>query len=284
MTDPAAKQHVQKRAYYFNDNNMLQLGERTLIMGILNTTPDSFSDGGQYVAVEAAVEQAKRLLDNGADIIDIGGESTRPGSQQVSVEEEIKRVIPIIEAIREQLPSAVLSIDTYKAVTAERALRAGVHIINDIWGLQYDDQMATVAATYNCPVIINHNRPTANYDALLPNIIADLKTSIALAEKAGIAAQNIWLDPGIGFAKNYKENLQVMQSLEQIVALEYPVLLGTSRKRFIQQTLGLSAQEVIQGTCATVVIGIMKGCQIVRVHDVAAVKQAALMTDAIVHV
>ncbi len=263
----------------------LELGRRTLIMGILNVTPDSFSDGGSYDSVPAAVERARQLVDEGADIIDIGGESTRPGFVPVPEEEELRRVIPVIRAVREALPHVPISIDTYKAETARQAVTAGAHIVNDIWALRYDSgDMAQVVAEFQCPVILNHNRPDQNYSDLVSDVIADLQDSIRIARAAGVSDEQIWLDPGIGFAKNYDNNLEMMGRLSDLVALGYPVLLGTSRKGFIGQALGgVSKSERVEGTAATVVLGIAQGCGIVRVHDVLAMKRAAVMADAIVY-
>ncbi|MEF2247592.1 dihydropteroate synthase [Paenibacillus sp. IITD108] len=271
------------RSYKWDKGAGLEIGKRTLVMGILNATPDSFSDGGRYLAVEEAVKHACQMVQAGADLLDIGGESTRPGAAFVSAEEEISRIIPVVVALREELPHIPLSIDTYKAETARAALKAGAHIINDIWGLKHDPDMAKAAAQYNCPIIISHNRKERNYNALMPDLLADLQESVDLARQAGIEENNIWLDPGIGFAKTYEDNLEVMRHLYKIVELGYPVLLGTSRKRFIQNTLALPASEVVEGTCATVVLGAAQGCQLVRVHDVGAVKRAVTMTDAMLY-
>lgn len=262
----------------------LRLGERTLIMGILNATPDSFSDGGRYDTVQTAVERALQMVDEGADIIDIGGESTRPGFEPVPEEEEIGRVIPVIRAVRQALPHVPLSIDTYKAETARQALAAGAHIVNDIWALRHDPDMAKVAAEFDCPVIVNHNRPDRNYTNLVDDVIADLRTSIRIAHAAGLSDDRIWLDPGIGFAKDYDDNIAMMGRLSDLTALGYPVLLGTSRKGFIGQALGgVPSSERVEGTAATVVLGIAQGCGIVRVHDVKAMKRTAAMADAIVY-
>ncbi|WP_168123480.1 dihydropteroate synthase [Paenibacillus sp. HB172176] len=269
------------RSYTFDDGVKLELGERTLIMGILNATPDSFSDGGRYANVEAVVARARQMFEEGADILDIGGESTRPGYESVSVDEELSRVIPVITALRRELPQVPLSIDTYKAVTARQSLEAGAHIINDIWGLAFDPDMAAAAAEYGCPVIISHNRHSRDYDDLVPDMLADLRRSIGIAEAAGVAGSRIWLDPGIGFAKTYENNLEALGRLRELTALGYPVLLGTSRKGFIQKTLNSSSNDVIEGTAATVALGIAHGCQIMRVHDVRAMKRVALMADAI---
>lgn len=273
----------RKREYDFGDGAMLKLGDRTLIMGILNATPDSFSDGGRYTEVDAAVAHARAMAEEGADILDIGGESTRPGFEAVELEEELRRVLPVIHAVRGALPHMPISIDTYKSETARQALEAGAHIINDIWGLKGDPNMAAVAAEYGCPVIISHNRHSRDYNDLVPDVLADLLGSVAIAREAGIADGNIWLDPGIGFAKTYEDNLELLGRLSELTALGFPVLLGTSRKRFIRQTLNLPVEELAEGTAATAVLGIAQGCQIVRVHDVRAIKRTALMTDAILY-
>ncbi|WP_053373335.1 dihydropteroate synthase [Paenibacillus sp. FJAT-27812] len=275
--------HFYKRTYELGSGVNLTLGSRTLIMGILNATPDSFSDGGRYTNVDAAVAHAKAMVQDGADILDIGGESTRPGFEPVELEEEIRRIVPVIQAVREALPHIPLSIDTYKAETARAALEAGAHIINDIWGLKGDPNMAAVAAEYGCPVIINHNRHARDYNDLVPDVLADLQSSVSIAHNAGIADELIWLDPGIGFAKTHEDNLELLGRLSELHALGYPVLLGTSRKRFIKQTLNLPVEELAEGTAATVVLGIAHGCQIMRVHDVRQIKRAALMADAILY-
>jgi dihydropteroate synthase len=262
-----AKQHV------------LNLNKRTHIMGILNITPDSFSDGGRIRSVSAAVDHTAQMIADGADMIDVGGESTRPGAAKVSEEEELERVIPVIEAlsVRFDIP---LSIDTYKANVAEQALEAGAHIINDVWGGKADTRMAGVAAEYGVPLILMHNRRERNYTSLIPDMISDLEQSISLALKAGVAQQQIILDPGIGFAKTWEDNLVVMRELQRFVALGYPLLLGTSRKSMIGKILDLPVEERVEGTIATVCLGVAKGCQIVRVHDVKEVTRAVKMMDA----
>lgn len=272
-----------QRAYKLDGGANLELGRRTLIMGILNATPDSFSDGGRYTNVDAAVAHAKAMVEDGADILDIGGESTRPGFEPVESKEELRRILPVIHAVREALPHIPLSIDTYKAETARQALEAGAHIINDIWGLKGDPNMAAVAAEYGCPVIINHNRHERDYNDLVPDVLADLQSSVSIARTAGIAEELIWLDPGIGFAKTHEDNLELLGRLSDLTALGYPVLLGTSRKRFIKQTLNLPVEELVEGTAATVALGIAHGCQIMRVHDVRPIKRTALMMDAILY-
>ncbi|MEK4248365.1 dihydropteroate synthase [Paenibacillus sp. FSL W7-1287] len=272
-----------KRSYTLHNDVSLELGNRTLIMGILNVTPDSFSDGGKHNTLDLAVAHAQKLIEDGADIIDIGGESTRPGFTPVSVDEELERVIPVIQAIAAKFPNIPLSIDTYKSETAAKALDAGAHIINDIWCLKYDGQMADVAAQYQCPVILNHNRENSDYAAVVQDVVSDLKYSVELALAAGVKHEDIWLDPGIGFAKGYEENMEVHAHLDQIHALGYPVLLGTSRKKFIRDTLQVEASETLEGIIASNVIGIAQGCQIVRVHDVQAMKKAAMLADAILY-
>jgi dihydropteroate synthase len=260
----------------------LELGAQTRIMGILNVTPDSFSDGGDFVSVEKAVERAKQMAAEGADLIDIGGESTRPGADRVSLEEELRRVIPVVQALREaiELP---LSIDTYKAEVARQALDAGAHLINDVWALSGDPEMAKVIVQYRCPVVLMHNRKVPTYHDFLKDVAADLKLNIHVALEAGIDSTQIILDPGFGFAKNYAQNLLLMNHLDILTELGYPVLLGTSRKSMIWKTLQLPPEDVVEGTAATVALGIAQGCQIIRVHDVWQMKRVALMTDAMVH-
>ncbi|MBD0384576.1 dihydropteroate synthase [Paenibacillus sedimenti] len=260
----------------------LPIGDRTIIMGILNVTPDSFSDGGQYLAIETAVQRARQMIAEGADIIDIGGESTRPGSTLVTEEEELRRVIPVIQALSQEI-NAPISIDTYKAEVAKQALEAGAHIINDVWGGKADSLMAGIAAQYGCPFIITHNRTNMGYTDFLNDVIANLQECIAQAQQAGIRKENIILDPGIGFAKTYEQNLYLMNRLRAIADIGFPVLLGTSRKSMIGIALGgVPADERLEGTAATIALGIAQGCSIVRVHDVQAMKRVAVMTDAII--
>ncbi|PAD66707.1 dihydropteroate synthase [Bacillus sp. 7586-K] len=259
--------------------HILDYGKKTLIMGILNITPDSFSDGGSYVEIDRAIAHAKEMVKNGADIIDIGGESTRPGFEAVSVEEELKRVIPVIKRLSEEV-DVPISIDTYKAEVAKQSIEAGATIINDIWGAKADPNMASVAATYNVPIILMHNRNNLNYKDLIPDMIEDLIESVKIVKDAGVKDENIILDPGVGFAKTMDDNLRVMNHLDEFVALGYPVLLGTSRKRFIGHVLDLPANDRMEGTGATVCLGIERGCQIVRIHDVLEISRMAKMMDA----
>jgi len=257
----------------------IDFSKKTIIMGILNVTPDSFSDGGKYNEIDRAVEHAKKLVADGADIIDVGGESTRPGAETVPLEEELRRVIPIVKALSEVI-DVPISIDTYKAEVARQAIEAGAHIINDVWGAKGDPKMAEVAAYYNVPIILMHNRHNRDYENLISDMISDLFESISIVKKAGVKDENIILDPGIGFAKTLEHNLEVMRNLECFTELGYPVLLGTSRKSFIGHVLDLPASERVEGTGATVCLGIAKGVQMVRVHDVLQMSRMAKMMDA----
>ena len=279
---------------------LFEWGQRTYIMGILNATPDSFSgDGlvGFEDYVDAAVGQAKYFYDMGVDIIDIGGESTRPGSQPISASEEIDRVLPVIEAVR-KVVGVPISIDTYRASVAKAALGAGADWINDVWGLRMDFDMAELAAESGCPVVIMHNRSKPKsvaqeeklggryvgieYDDLIADIRQELQESIDLALSVGIHKRQIILDPGIGFGKTVTQNLQLLNKVDQFQDLGYPILVGASRKSFIGYTLDLPPEERMEGTAATVAIVIDRGVDIVRVHDVKEMVRVAQMTDAIV--
>lgn len=252
--------------------------EKTLVMGILNVTPDSFSDGGNYTRLENALAHAKQMAADGADIIDIGGESTRPGHTQISDEEEIARVVPVIQAIVAEL-DILVSIDTYKAAVAEAAVLAGAHIINDIWGAKYEPDIARVAAQYKIPLILMHNRNDTSYQDFWGEVQQDMEESVQIALEAGVEQSQIWLDPGIGFGKTTAHNIEMMQLLDQFVGLGYPVLLGTSRKSLIGKVLNVPVSERLAGSLATVCYGVEKGCQIVRVHDVKETFQAVRMMD-----
>lgn len=260
----------------------LKLGTRTFIMGIINVTPDSFSDGGDFIDVERAVGQGLRMMDEGVDIIDIGGESTRPGSAEVGAEEELRRIIPVIEQFVKKVPVPI-SIDTYKAEVAEAALKKGVHMINDVWGLQRDPQMAEVIAKYDVPVVAMHNQVGTFYQGdIMEEIIRFLEKSISIAKAAGIRDEHIILDPGIGFGKTPEQNIVVLARLEELNKLGYPFLLGTSRKSMIGKILDLPPKERVEGTISTSVIGVMKGADILRVHDVKENRRAVLVADAII--
>lgn len=261
-------------------NKEFNIGERTYVMGILNVTPDSFSDGGKFNNIEAAIIRAKKMIEEGVDIIDIGGESTRPGHMQVSEEEEIRRVVPIIEVLSKET-NIPISIDTYKAKVARMAVKAGASLINDVWGFKKEREIAKVAAEFGVSCCLMHNRDNKDYNNIIEDMIEDLKESIEIAMKAGVKRENIILDPGIGFVKTYEDNLKVMKELEKLKVLGYPILLATSRKSMIGLTLDLPTEERVEGTIATTVIGIMKGCDFVRVHDVKENKRACVMADAI---
>ena len=268
--------------YMIIGERSFEIGKRPYIMGILNVTPDSFSDGGSYNDVDKALKHTKQMIDEGADIIDVGGESTRPGHTQISVQEEIERTCFIIEAIKENYNIPV-SIDTYKHEVAEAAVLAGAELVNDIWGLTGDDLMAQTVAKHKVSVCLMHNRENTNYHNLMEDIITDLNSMLIIAKNAGIPEEKIMLDPGIGFAKTTEQNLIVMNNLERIVEMGYPVLLGTSRKSMIGNTLNLPIEEREEGTMATSVIGLMKGCTFFRVHDVKANYRALKMTNHIIN-
>ncbi len=251
------------------------VGKRPYIMGILNVTPDSFSDGGQFYRegdisdVDKALRHVRDMINDGADIIDVGGESTRPGHTQISVAEEIERTCFIIEAIKEHF-NVPVSLDTYKAKVAQAGILAGADMINDIWGLKYDEDMAAVIAKSGVACCLMHNRDNTNYYELMDDIKDDLNESVRIALAAGIPRDKIMLDPGIGFGKTYEQNVKVMKYLGELKALDYPILLGTSRKSMIGNLLDLPVEERDEGTMATSVYGYMKGCTFFRVHNVKA--------------
>jgi dihydropteroate synthase len=263
--------------------NIWEWGKKTYIMGILNVTPDSFSDGGCYVSQDAAVKQAIRMYNEGADIIDVGGETTKPGAVPVAAEIETDRVIPVIESLSKAIRIPV-SVDTYRAETAELAIKAGASMVNDVWGLKYDPDMAAVIAAYRVPVCIMHNRTggTDYGDDLIGKILLELEESISIAKNANIPDENIMIDPGIGFAKTWEQNITVMRHLEDFKKLGYPVLLGASRKSFIGKVLDLEVADRLEGTLAATSIGITKGIDMVRVHDVLQNSRVAKMMDSMV--
>ncbi|MDO5718823.1 MAG: dihydropteroate synthase [Tissierellia bacterium] len=264
---------IRKREFDFKNN--------AYIMGILNVTPDSFSDGGKYDEIDKAIQKAKEMISEGADIIDIGGESTRPGHTPISAEEEINRVVPVIKAIR-NFSDCVISIDSYKSETLEAAFQSGADIANDIWGLVKDPLMTDIIKKYEVPVIIMHNKEDNLYDNLIEDMINQIKNSIRIAKSKGIHDDKIIIDPGIGFALSYEKDLIVLNNLERFTELGYPVLLGTSRKRFIGKATDVEiASDRIIGTCATTVLGRIKGASLFRVHDIKENLQALKMTDAI---
>lgn len=252
----------------------------TYIMGILNITPDSFSDGGKYTGLDAALFRTKEMLEQGMDILDIGGESTRPGYQQVSWEEEAERVLPVIEAVRERF-DVPISLDTCKSQVAREGIRAGADLINDIWGLKRDPQMGPAIAKAGVSCVLMHNRREAVYEDLVKNVAEDLKETVALAREANIHKEKIILDPGIGFGKTCEQNLQMLCALESLKELGFPVLLGASRKSVIGLTLDLPVGERLEGTLVTTVFAVLKGCAFVRVHDIRENVRAVKMAEAI---
>ncbi len=254
--------------------------ERTYIMGILNVTPDSFSDGGKFQSPDQALFHAEEMIRQGADLIDVGGESTRPGYTMISDEEEIDRVAPVLQKLKENF-DIPLSIDTYKSKVAEAAVQAGADLINDIWGLKYDEKLADVIAKYELPCCLMHNRREAVYYHFMKDLLNDLRETVTIAQRHGIRKEQIILDPGVGFGKTYENNLEVIHKLEQVKNLGFPVLLGTSRKSVVGLTLDLPSDQRVEGTIATSVIGVMKGCSFVRVHDVEANCRAVRMTESI---
>ncbi|HOQ38148.1 MAG TPA: dihydropteroate synthase [Acetivibrio sp.] len=274
---------VGKPKYFECGKYRLPMGEKTYVMGILNVTPDSFSDGGQYVELGNAVKRAREMVEHGADIIDVGGESTRPGHQPVDVFEEINRVVPVIEKLSKEL-NVPVSVDTSKALVAEKAIAAGACIVNDVWGLQRDPGMAQVISKNGAGVIMMHNSDIKEYRDIMGDIIRFLRKSIEIAEEAGIARENMVVDPGIGFGKNLEHNLEVMRRLKELGTLNLPVLLGTSRKSMIGNVLELPVNERLEGTAATVTLGIANGVDIVRVHDVKEMTRVVRMTDAMVRI
>lgn len=264
---------------------------RTLVMGVLNVTPDSFYDGGRHSSTETAIRHARQLIAEGADILDIGGESTRPGSEPVPSEEELSRVIPVIEAIASESDIAI-SIDTFKSTTAREALRAGAHIVNDISGMRFDPQMLDVAAQTGAGVVLMHIQGTPktmqqnpHYEDVVQEVKEYLAGCAELARQAGIPAKHIWVDPGIGFGKTPEHNLQLLRNLSELRSLGYPLLVGTSRKSFIGKILGdLPPEERLEGTLATLALAVREGADIVRVHDVRAAVRAVRVADAVVRV
>ena len=259
----------------------------TLIMGILNVTPDSFSDGGKFDNPKQAASHATKMIEDGADIIDIGGESTRPGAEPVSIDEELNRTIPVIEAIRDQ-SDCIISIDTYKSKVAESALDAGANMVNDISGLTFDEGMASLVAEKETPVVIMHIKGTPldmqkepHYEDLMEEIKDYFTAKIAKAKEAGIPNTNIILDPGIGFGKRLEDNFELIRELKQICAMEYPILIGPSRKSFIGTVLNLPITERLEGTLASITAGVMNGARIVRVHDIMAVRRTIAITEKI---
>ncbi|MDD4692625.1 dihydropteroate synthase [Eubacterium aggregans] len=261
-------------------NRKFDTENHTYIMGILNVTPDSFSDGGQFNSLDAALVHTAEMIHQGADIIDIGGESTRPGHEKISDSEEIDRITPIITAVKSRFDIPI-SIDTYKGPVAEAALQAGADLVNDIWGFKADPTIAKITAAHGAACCLMHNRHKAEYNDFLKDMVTDLLESVTLAQAAGIPKTNIMVDPGVGFGKTQDQNLAAINHLDALKVLGLPILLGTSRKSVIGNTLHLPSDERVEGTLATTVIGLLRGCAFVRVHDVLENKRIIQMTQAI---
>lgn len=255
--------------------------DRTYIMGILNVTPDSFSDGGKFDSMDKALKHTEQMIKEGADLIDVGGESTRPGHTQITEQEEIERVVPVIEKIKAEFDIPV-SIDTYKSNVALQAINAGANLLNDIWGFKYDKKMAVLAAQYNLPCCLMHNRKEAVYNNFTADVLEDLKQCITIAKSAGVTDDKIMLDPGVGFGKTYEQNLEITNKTEMLHTLGYPILLATSRKSMIGNALNLPSDERVEGTLATTVLAVLKNCLFVRVHDVKENKRIITMTEKII--
>ncbi|WP_459213496.1 dihydropteroate synthase [Paenilisteria weihenstephanensis] len=272
--------------YYYKKGVILlsklwQTSHPTMVMGILNVTPDSFSDGGKYITEQEIKDQAVQMVEDGAAIIDIGGESTRPGYREIPADEEITRVVPAIQAVREVLPDVWISIDTWKSEVALAAIEAGADMINDQWGAKRDPEIAKIAAAFTTPIVLMHNRTDRKYDDFFENVKQDLQESIEIAKQAGVPDHHILIDPGFGFVKTPAQNLEVLRRIDELVAFGHEVLLGTSRKSTIGLVLDLPVEERVEGTGATVVYGQVKGCTIFRVHDVKSIARMITMTDAI---
>ena len=276
---------MEVRHYHWKDGKSLTVGKRTLVMGVLNYTPDSFSDGGKWNNVDVALKHMEEMVADGADIIDIGAESSRPGFTPISAAEEIARLETILPRLVAACPVPI-SVDTYKAETAEYAMSTGAHIMNDIWGLQYAPEpgkMAAVAAKYGVPVVVMHNQEGTEYDDIIEDMKRFFIRSAIIADQAGMSQDQIITDPGIGFVfgKDFDQNVYVMKHLQELTALPYPMLLGTSRKGFIGKILDLPVTERMEGTGTTCVAGVLAGCTIVRVHDVKPIVRMCKMADAL---
>ncbi|MGF0149106.1 dihydropteroate synthase [Megasphaera elsdenii] len=274
---------MEVRHYHWKDGKSLTVGKRTLVMGVLNYTPDSFSDGGKWNNVDVALKHMEEMVADGADIIDIGAESARPGFTPISAAEEIARLETILPRLVAACPVPI-SVDTYKAETAEYAMSTGAHIMNDIWGLQYAPEpgkMAAVAAKYGVPVVVMHNQEGTEYDDIIEDMKRFFIRSAIIADQAGMSQDQIITDPGIGFGKDFDQNVYVMKHLQELTALPYPMLLGTSRKGFIGKILDLPVTERMEGTGTTCVAGVLAGCTIVRVHDVKPIVRMCKMADAL---
>ncbi len=274
MKGSITKMRIGKREF--------NIGRHTYIMGILNVTPDSFSDGGKWNDRDRALYRVEGMLAEGMDIVDVGGESTRPGYIMISEEEEIARIAPVIESIKSRF-NVPVSLDTYKAGVAQAGIAAGADLINDIWGLKHDDKMAHVISKSGLPCCLMHNRKKPDYQNFMEDMIADLRETLRLAGEAGISGDQIILDPGVGFGKTYENNLEAVNCLERLHALGHPLLLGCSRKSVIGLTLDVPADERVEGTIVTTVMAVLKGCSFVRVHDIRENVRAVKMAEAILN-
>lgn len=276
---------MERQQEKYGDRILMIIGnrefkDRTYVMGILNVTPDSFSDGSKYNTIDRALKHTEEMIKDGMDIVDVGGESTRPGYTMISDEEEISRVVPVVEKIKAEFDIPI-SVDTYKSGVAKAAIEAGADLINDIWGFKYDENMAQVVKDGNVSCCLMHNRKEMNYTDYMNDVLNDLKESIAKAKAVGIDDNRICTDPGVGFAKTYEQNLEIINKLEMLNTLGYPVLLGTSKKSVIGLTLDLPSDERVEGTIATSVLAVVKNSLFVRVHNVKENKRAILMTEKI---
>lgn len=263
-------------------NREFDTEHKTYVMGILNVTPDSFSDGGKYNRMDAALQHAQQMIEEGADIIDVGGESTRPGYTRISDEEEIERTVPVVERLKQNFDIPI-SIDTYKSAVAEANAKAGADLLNDVWGLKYDSCMASVIKKYDMACCLMHNRDNTDYQNFMEDMKADLKETLRLAKDAGISDEKIILDPGVGFGKTYENNLEAIRCVGELRELGYPVLLGTSKKSVIGLTLDVPSEERVVGTAVTTVFAVQQGCAFVRVHNVKENAEAIRMTEAIIY-
>ena len=277
-TSPSSNHDIQLNVA---DNKPLVWGSRTYVMGIINVSPDSFSGDGFDDDVQSVINQGLRFQTEGADILDVGAQSTRPGYEEITDDEELRRLIPALEALIDAV-SIPISVDTYKSVVARAAVETGASIINDIWGLKYNPNIALISAEYETPIIMMHNQHTTQYDDLIPNMLESLNNSINVALDSGVAKRNIILDPGIGFGKTPDQNLEIIKRLKEFSTLGYPLLIGTSRKSTIGYILESPPDQRIEGTASTIALSIAAGVDIIRVHDVKEMVKVSRMTDAIV--
>ncbi len=277
-TNPSSNHHIQLN---IANNKPLVWGSRTYVMGIINVSPDSFSGDGFDDDVQSVIDQGLRFQTEGADILDVGAQSTRPGHEEITDDEELRRLIPALEGLIDAV-NIPISVDTYKPVVARAAIETGASIINDIWGLKYNANIALISAEYETPIVMMHNQPTTQYNDLIPNMLESLNNSINVALNCGVAKRNIIIDPGIGFGKTPDQNLEIIKRLKEFSTLGYPLLIGTSRKSTIGYILESPPDQRIEGTASTIALSIAEGVDIIRVHDVKEMVKVSRMTDAIV--